>query len=185
MKKFRESWNYLKENRSYVYAVILLFAAGIVIGAAFSDKFTFIDDFLKGIAEKTAGMSTPRLILFIFQNNLQSAFAGLFFGIVLGIFSIFDCILNGVVLGYVMKRVWMNSGFWDFWRILPHGIFELPAIFISLALGLKLGMFIFAKAKIKELKKRLLNSAIIFVVIVIPLLVAAAIIEGLLILAYK
>jgi uncharacterized membrane protein SpoIIM required for sporulation len=46
-------------------------------------------------------------------------------------------------------------------------------------------MFIFAKAKIKELKKRLLNSVIIFVMIVIPLLIVAAIIEGLLILAYR
>ena len=35
----------------------------------------------------------------------------------------------------------------DLFRLLPHGIFELPAIFISLGLGLRFGMFIFQKEK--------------------------------------
>jgi uncharacterized membrane protein SpoIIM required for sporulation len=54
----------------------------------------------------------------------------------------------------------------------------LPAIFISLGLGLKTGMFIFQKDKIKILKKYLYNSIKVFLLIVIPLLIIAGFIEG-------
>jgi uncharacterized membrane protein SpoIIM required for sporulation len=64
-------------------------------------------------------------------------------------------------------------------------VFELPAVFISLALGVKLGMFIFSREKGKEFMRRARNSMIIFVCIVIPLLIIAAVIEGLLISAFR
>jgi len=35
------------------------------------------------------------------------------------------------------------EGYGILWRLVPHGIFELPAVFISLGLGIKLGTFIF------------------------------------------
>jgi stage II sporulation protein M len=96
-----------------------------------------------------------------------------------------NVISNGIILGYVMKGVWIDSGISNFWRIFPHGIFELPAVFISLALGLKLGMFVFSKNPGREFLSRLKNSFIIFVVVVLPLLLVAAIIEGILIFLYK
>jgi len=64
---------------------------------------------------------------------------------------------------------------------LPHGIFELPAIIISFALGIKLGSFVFAKEPWAELRRFVINCIRIFFFIVIPLLVIAAIIEGILI----
>jgi len=64
------------------------------------------------------------------------------------------------------------------WKLFPHGIFELPAVFISLALGMKLGTFIFQKKKMNSFKDYLWNSFRIFIFVVIPLLVIAAFIEG-------
>jgi stage II sporulation protein M len=98
-----------------------------------------------------------------------------------GIYSFFNILSNGIVLGYVFSKLVDASKLTEFWRILPYGIFELPAIFISLALGIKLGMFIFSKEKIAELKIRFKESLIVFVFCVIPLLITAAIIEGVLI----
>jgi len=67
------------------------------------------------------------------------------------------------------------------WRLVPHGIFELPAIFISLGIGLKFGTFIFQKNKSESFRRYLWNSLQLFVLIIMPLLIAAAIIEGALI----
>ena len=64
------------------------------------------------------------------------------------------------------------------WRIFPHGIFELPAVFISLGLGLKLGTFIFQRNKLKAFAEFFWNSLRVFLFIVLPLLIIAAIIEG-------
>ena len=86
--------------------------------------------------------------------------------------------INGYVLGFVAYLVVNSDGILVLWRLFPHGIFELPAIFISLGLGLKVGTFIFQKKKFESLKKYSLNSLRVFLFIVLPLLIIASIIEG-------
>jgi len=183
--QFREALKYLKESRNYILAIALIFVGGILFGFIFSSQLGFLDEILKQLVERVKGLNTSEMILFILQNNLTSAFFGIVFGIFLGIFPIVASFSNGIVLGYVMKIVWFDSGVSEFWKILPHGVFELPAIFISLALGVRLGMFVFSKEKGKEFMERARNSIILFVCVVIPLLIAAAIIEGFLIVAYR
>ena len=184
-EQFEKAFNYLGESRNYIYAIALIFVCGLFIGFAYSDSFKFLDDFIKQLVSQINGLNLMDTILFIFRNNMTSAFFGLFLGVALGIFPLMNVISNGIILGYVMKGIWIDSGISNFWRILPHGIFELPAVFISLALGLKLGMFVFSKNPGKEFLSRLKNSFIIFVVVVLPLLLVAAIIEGILIFLYK
>jgi stage II sporulation protein M len=184
-EQFGKAFSYLRESRNYIYAIALIFVCGLFIGFAYSDSFKFLDDFLKQLVSQIKGLNLMDTILFIFRNNMTSAFFGLFLGVILGIFPIMNVISNGIILGYVMKGVWIDSGISNFWRIFPHGIFELPAVFISLALGLKLGMFVFSKNPGREFLSRLKNSFIIFVVVVLPLLLVAAIIEGILIFLYK
>jgi len=184
-EQFRGALGYLRESRNYVYTIVLTFICGGLLGFIFSGEFGFLDEILKGLLEQIEGLSTTGIVLFILQNNLKSAFYGLALGVFLGVFPVVTSLFNGLVLGYVMKGVWLDSGLADFWRILPHGVFELPAVFISLALGLKLGMFIFSKNKSFEFMERAKNSMIIFVFIVVPLLIIAAIIEGLLISFYQ
>lgn len=184
-EQFGKAFSYLKESRNYIYAIALVFVCGLFIGFAYSDSFKFLDEFLKQLISQIKGLNLMDTILFIFRNNTTSAFFGLFLGIVLGIFPLLNTISNGIILGYVLKGVWIDSGIANLWRILPHGIFELPAIFISLALGLRLGMSIFSKKSRKEFFSRIKNSFIIFVMVVLPLLLVAAIIEGILIFLYK
>jgi stage II sporulation protein M len=183
--QFRDALKYLKESKNYFIAIVLIFFGGALLGFIFSGQLGFLDEILKQLIEKVKDLNTFELILFILQNNITSAFCGLIFGVVLGIFPVLTSFANGIVLGYVLKIVWFDSGVGEFWKILPHGVFELPAVFISLALGAKLGMFIFSREKGKEFMRRARNSIILFVCIVIPLLIVAAIIEGLLISAYR
>jgi len=102
----------------------------------------------------------------------------MFFGIMLSIFPVLSALVNGYVLGFVASKVSAGSGFFVLWRLLPHGIFELPALFISLGLGLKLGTFVFQKKKLKTLREYLFETIRVFFFIIIPLLIIAAIIEG-------
>jgi stage II sporulation protein M len=176
-----ESWEYVIESRNYVYAAAVLFFVSSLIGYVFWQDFVFIDKLLENLVSQIEGLNARGLILFIFQNNLQSAFLAFIFGLALGIFPIFNAITNGVVLGYVVSRVSETAGFNILLNLLPHGIFELPAIFIALGLGMKWGMFVLSKEKLREFKRRFLKGAIVFLTIVIPLLMIGAVIEGLLI----
>jgi len=69
--------------------------------------------------------------------------------------------------------------------IFPHGVFELPAVFISLGLGVRFGTFMFSKNALSELKHRFIGSIKVFFFVIMPLLVLAAIIEGVLITFFK
>ena len=123
-------------------------------------------------------MSQKEIITFIFLNNIQSSFTGMLFGIILGIFPIIAVIVNGYLVGFVSAKAVEVGGMSILLQLLPHGIFELPALFISLGLGLKLGTFIFKKNKFKTLGSYLVKSMKVFFFIVIPLLAIAAVIEG-------
>ena len=126
-------------------------------------------------------MSQIELIKFIFVNNIQSSFFGIIFGVFLGIFPVIGAIGNGYILGFVSLMAFEKEGIDVLLRLLPHGIFELPAVFISLGLGLKFGTFIFQKNKGELFKEYFWNSLRVFLFIVVPLLIIAAIIEGILV----
>ena len=256
---FRESWEYIKFCRKYIYAISIIFLLGTFLGFFLRNDLGFLDSFLRDIVNQTKGMNLPELIFFIFQNNLRSAFFTMLFGIFLGLSPMINALFNGTILGYVFSKAEMAEGFIVIFRVLPHGIFELPAIFISLGMGLKLGLgfienyfalykkmhskkimgifsligalfgiiiflafisnsvyvlnkitwiswvifvfgialigqlFYFFVIKDKALRKiqkeiiagRIYSSLKVFFVIIIPLLLTAAIIEGILIIAYK
>jgi len=175
------SWKYLKECKNFIYFAIGLFFIFSLIGffvPASSYIEETIKDFIEKLIEKTEGMNSFELILFIFFNNLQVSFFGMILGVFLGIFPLIYIIGNGYILGFVSMLVAEQGGAEVLLKLLPHGIFELPAIFISLALGLKFGTFIFQKKKAESFKEYLFESIRIFLFVVIPLLIIAAIIEG-------
>jgi len=180
-ENYRGSWQYLKESRIFIYAAVFFFFFFILIGA-FVPAPEIIEarifEFIEELLQKTEGMSNLELVRFLFLNNVQSSFLGMIFGIVLGIFSLIVIVANGYLLGFVAIRAVNAEGIITLWRLFPHGIFELPALFISVGLGLKLGSFIFREKKWSSLKDYLSKSLRVFVFIVIPLLIIAALIEG-------
>jgi stage II sporulation protein M len=180
-EQLNESIDYIAEQRKYIYLVTLVFFASAVFGFISSDQLEFLNKFLREIADKTAGLDLLEMIWFIFSNNVTSAVAGLVLGIFFGIFPFFNAIFNGTILGYVYSKAAPIAGYAVIWRLLPHGIFELPAIFISLGLGVHLGMSFFVRARFKTIRQRMNDSLKAFLVIVVPLLALAAIIESFLI----
>lgn len=183
-REYQKSWNYIRESKKFILIVLGIFLISALIGF-FAPTPEFISkqitEFIKEILLKTEGMSQSQLISFIFLNNIQSSFFGMVFGIFLGIFPAISAIANGYLLGFVANFAIQEDGIFSLWRIFPHGIFELPAIFISFALGLRLGASIFSRKKFRKFNENFISSLKTFILIIIPLLIIAAIIEGTLI----
>jgi len=183
-EEYKKSWNYLFDSRKFIYSIIAIFFLFAFIGFFFPVPevlYNEILDFIRKLLEETENLSQSELIFFIISNNVRSSFFGILFGFIYGIFPLIITITNGYVLGFVSLMSVSNGGFFSLWKLFPHGIFELPAIFISLGLGLKFGTFIFQKNKLKSFKNYLMNSLRVFLLIILPLLIVAGIIEGTLI----
>jgi stage II sporulation protein M len=182
---FKFGLQYIKNLKNYFLVVLLLFLLISLFGFFF--PYFFNEQIIKLITKllkETENLGPLELIGFIIFNNIKSAFFGMIFGVFFGIISIFVVVVNGYVLGFVVKETVAIEGFSVLFRLVPHGIFEIPAVIISLALGLKLGLFLFiykGKNKSKEFLSWLKDSIKVFVFIIIPLLVIAGIIEGILI----
>lgn len=186
-ENYSKSWEYIKESKKFIWAVVIIFFISIVIGFLYQPPSVIntILDYIKAVLAKTEGMSLLKTICFIFTNNLQSGFMGIIYGFALGIFPVLETFVNGYVVGYVSSSAISSSGITSLLNLLPHGIFELPAIFISFGMGIKFGTFIFYKEKMKHFNKFFINSLRVFIFVVLPLLIIAAIIEGSLIFILK
>ena len=141
MKKgvFRESFEFLGKNKKYIYIAAGIFLFGSIFGFLYSSQLGFFDDLLKELAGKVEGLNTLELIWFIFQNNLKSAFFTLIFGVFIGLLPIINALTNGVLLGYVFSKASAIDGWTSIWKLFPHGVFELPAVFIAMGLGMAVG----------------------------------------------
>jgi len=181
---YNDIWNYLRELKIFILIILLLFFIFVLIGFAVPAPDMLqemILDYIHKILEQTQGLSFFELVSFIFLNNTKSAFLGMVFGIFFGIFPVIVTLVNGYFLGYVSYLSVKAGGIISLISLLPHGIFELPAIFISLGMGLKLGGVVFNKNPKKSFKLLFINSIKVFVFLIIPLLIIAAIIESFLI----
>lgn len=121
----------------------------------------------------------------LFLNNLQASVLGVLIGLipflflpVLGIFS------NAAVLGLVFSSYQATTiPIWKLviFGILPHGFFELTAVFLCYSMGIcicwNLTKKIVGHRKRENLKDLLQNCARTTGLIVVPLLIAAALIE--------
>lgn len=182
------AFNYIRESKNFIYLAIFIFLFFTFLGFFFPFPESFkisIMNYLLELVNETKGYTLTEMVLFLFNNNSISAFIALFSGFLFGIFPIFNALFNGLLLGIVGGYSVSEYGVFSLLRLLPHGIFELPAIFISLGLGLKLSTFILKEKKLETLRDFFTKSLYVYIFVVLPLLVIAAIIEGMLIVLFN
>jgi stage II sporulation protein M len=187
VNNYRKSWEYIKESKRFIWIITLLFFFSVFIGFLYQPPQikSIILDYIQKILAQTDGFSSLQMIVFIFFNNIKIAFMGVLYGFALGIVPVVSILANGYIVGYVSSSAVSSSGIVSLLNLLPHGVFELPAIFISFGVGLKFGTFLFYKDRMKKFSEFFVNSLRVFVFVVLPLLIIAAIIEGSLISVLK
>ena len=180
---------YLHSLRFYILFVSVLFVGSIVLGymgfqsELFSEPVEWIQELSENIKDST--QEYPSWLIFlaffvvIFLNNAFACFLDIILGPLIGIFPMFSAFINGGLLGWFAQK----EGLIVFLAIVPHGIFELPAFLLSAAIGLRLGREVLKRKSERHLKKELGDGLKVFVILILPLLLIAALIESVLIVA--
>ncbi len=179
--EYKRCWRFLKESKFYLILSTTLFSISILAGILFP---MFEEEIFKLIQEmilRFEGLNALETIVVIFGNNLQAALTAIVLGVVFGLVPLMITLFNGYLIGFVTRYVVAQEGILVLWRLLPHGILEIPAILISIAFGLKIGFELWKPNPQKLFKRNFKESLSFFVFVIIPLLFFAAIIEGLLI----
>lgn len=184
-------------NESLYCIRLDLIFAGMVIGGTNPAFKAFLDAQLSGIAElvsKIDESSNPTLsmIKLIFLNNAIKSIVVIYLGAFLGILPFFFLVVNGMVIGYLLKAsAELHGGAYVFELIvkglLPHGILEIPAIIIACAYGLRFGVLVlkavgaslFGRSKEgsagTDIKEFVIRTVPVVIILTITLLIAAII----------
>jgi len=109
-----------------------------------------------------------------FMHNCILDYLAMRLGVAGGLLPGAHALLNGMVTGTVFARVVAPDRLQAVALILPHAIFELPALFIATGLGLWLGL----RRRPRDEKKSAVKRANeVFLLVVMPLALLAAMLE--------
>lgn len=147
MRQFAED---LKQMKGYIAVSAALFFIGIAVGSGSGMLQRFLQsqiEPLAGMAEQLDQLENTQLwlFLFIFFNNFLKSAAVVFLGALFGLIPAYFLLVNGMVLGYVIRMMsvsGMNSVDLIIRGLLPHGLLELTAVIIAAAYGIKFGVLV-------------------------------------------
>lgn len=185
-----ETWNFFKSKLLRTSAICLV--SFILIAGLFIIILQNNEDLVLGLMKKVMAMFDSKDIInngsisFIklLFNNLKAGAIGIGLGIIPFIFlPVFILVINAAIIGVmgaVMKLT--GTGLTVFLAgILPHGIFEIPALVLGMAAGIQicksLVKLIIRKSTFLEFKETLIGSLRVYILYMIPLFTLAAVIE--------
>lgn len=193
-QEYRYQWNFIKKDliKTFIIICISFFAVFILThfmikmllsnNPYYANRIVLLLQELMGniVADKGSRIMAVSL----FFNNARAVFIMIALGIIPFLFLptiawFYNAILIGVVTGLTsnlgMSNMFLTAG------LLPHGIFEFPAMFLGAVLGYYLCIELTKKTIGKS--KKLLSTIFMdvlkcYVLVILPLLVVAAVVEA-------
>src|SRR5688572_5444458 len=180
-------------GRRWVTVAVLLFLGGCAAGyvAASTQPQRIVEliqpilERLGGIGERILSSGSPyQRTWILFQNNVGAVLAMIAGGVVFGLLAAYGARQTGGVLGVVAglganlspaaasPRLLVLS-------VLPHAVFELPAVWLASAWGMKLGLAWLAPSaegrRALVFRTAAIEAAQVFALAVVLLFIAAAV----------
>jgi uncharacterized membrane protein SpoIIM required for sporulation len=117
----------------------------------------------------------------IMTNNMTVGFTTFALGITAGLGTIYELTLNGLMIGVIGMACWlagMSLQLWSF--VAPHGVLELPAIFIAGGAGFRIaqGLLFPGTLPRRDSLARAGSEAVQLLLGTIPILIIAGTIEA-------
>lgn len=117
----------------------------------------------------------------IMTNNISVSFIAFAWGITAGAGTILSMFFNGLLIGVVGTACWLNDMSLSLWSfVAPHGVLELPAIFIAGGAGLRIaqGMLFPGLLSRQDSLAKAGGEAVRLLMGIVPILIVAGSIEG-------
>lgn len=192
----RTFWRDLKSNRSMLLVSTILFAVGIIAGILLVEPLgNYLKEQLQQLQIVKQQLDQGQHVelnyfVFIFLNNAIKSILIIYLGFFIGIVPVFFLVMNGMIIGFLLRTYDMQvqdvvtlivKG------LLPHGIFEIPAILIAAAYSLRLGKLVLdslttwnpaGRYQLKIAWKQFMRSTITASFWIVIILFVAAIIES-------
>ncbi len=170
--------------RWWIVIAVALFGAGLAFGLADPANISSLLSQELISLEQLGGILTPftfTMFIFIFIKNVITLLFSFAFSPILAIIPVATLFLNGWILGLVSTMVAQQKSLgFVLAGLLPHGVIELPALFIGEAAALSFGIMVVIALFKKEKRGLLLPSLrqnLFYLGLALALMLPAAAIE--------
>ncbi|HEY6097020.1 MAG TPA: stage II sporulation protein M [Candidatus Deferrimicrobium sp.] len=173
--------------KPYILILTLVFAASFLAGtiapSAIRQPMTEV---FQRVVGNYRGLAGGMLFFNILVQNVMATIFVILSGVMAGILPTFAISSNGFGLGVLYRQASETSGYSTAaLKVLPYGVFEIPALLIAASYGLWLGVKAIRRMRGKEstlLRIHIEHAFRRYFAVVFPLLIVAAAIETALIL---
>jgi stage II sporulation protein M len=177
---------YLKRLYPYLKTSLVIFGGGIVIGLMAVSHFPLLaqhfESSVVGFVKNFRGLSKLELAAAIFLNNTLKTVLAILLGSLFGIIPAVFLLGNGIALGVIFSLSAQTRGLWlSLLSIVPHGLLELPAVFLGTSIGLMVGSRVmkqFFRPPETTIGSELVQGLRFFITVILPLLFIAALVEA-------
>jgi uncharacterized membrane protein SpoIIM required for sporulation len=175
---FHDALKTISEARTWIFVALVLYACAAFVGWTRADNFSFLEAQIERLAAQFADRNAITFIFKIFLHNLIATYFAMCFVVLFGAVPTVIAIFNGLVLGWVIAKSPGGSTA-NIWLVLvPHGIFEWPAMSIAWGVGLWRGVGYRFSRTAGTWRERWEAANKIYFTVTLPLLFLAAVIEG-------
>lgn len=175
---FNEALKTISEARYFILLALIIYCCSAAAGWIYGDRLNFLEDQIRELVRQFTGKSALVFIAKVFVRNLIATYIVMCVFPLFGLVPCFATVFNGLLIGWLALRF---SGIQEpnfFLSLIPHGIFEWPAMMIGWGVGIWRGFgYRFANEESSYFRRWVRANEVYFIVIV-PLLIAAAVIEG-------
>jgi len=175
---YSEALKTISEARYCIIFALILYCCSAVAGWFYGDNFEFLENQIRELTKQFADKSALVFIAKVFVRNLFATYLVMCVVSIYGVFTSLSAIFNGLLLGWVALKFSGVSGPNFFLMLIPHGVFEWPAMMIGWGIGIWRGVGYRFSEEQSSYFQRWKKANKVFFTVIVPLLIIAAIIEG-------
>ena len=170
--------------KRWIFIAIFLFGVGVARGLATPADNSLPSEYITAFEEQFSGilaLPKPLIALFIFLKNTSALLISFALSPIFCLVPALALIINGWMIAFVSTLVIQEESLGFLLAgLLPHGVFELPALILAQAAALSFGAMVVLALFKKERRNLLLPSLkqnLRYLAVALALLLPAAIIE--------
>lgn len=168
--------------RPYILILTLVFAVSFLAGTAAPTSIRQqMTEMVQAVTGNYQGLAGGTLFFNILVQNMVASILVLVSGVIVGILPVFAIGSNGFGLGVLYRQAVEVSGYPKaVLKVLPYGVFGIPALLIAASFGLWFGVKVVRRMRGREdtlLRFHVEHAFRRYFAIVFPLLVVGAAIE--------
>ena len=170
--------------KRWLFIAVFLFGIGLAFGLSTPANNSLPSEYITAFEEQSASILTlpkPLIALFLFLKNTLALLVSFALSPIFCLIPILALIINGWMIALVSTLVIEEESLGFLLAgLLPHGIFELPALILGQAAALSFGAVVIIALFKRERRNLLLPSLkqnLRYLVVALVLLLPAAIIE--------